>query len=136
MSFTQKNVMMISFFVVVLGVIADISSVDAQPDYPPDISSVYADYPTKPDYKPRSPPPGSSVANDDVYNNGDDDSIIGTPTPISIASKIIVMLVGAYLGMRLRQKYCKPPADSKEDEKDVEAPPPPTTTGNNNNMPH
>ena len=109
--------MMISLFVVVLGVIVDMSSVDAQPIYPPDISSEISSVYAQPDYPP---PSGSSVR-----------------TPPVAALKLIAILIGICLSASLRQYYCNPAADSKEDEKDVEAPPPPTTTtGNNNNMSH
>ena len=87
-------------------------------------------------YSADFPDSGRSLINDDdVYNNGDDGSIIGTPGYFAL--RIIVILIGICLSASLRQYYCNPAADSKEDEKDVEAPPPPTTTtGNNNNMAH
>ena len=84
-------------------------------------------------YSADFPDSGRSLINDDdVYNNGDDDSIIGTPG--YFVFRIIVILIGICLGTWLRQKCC--PNIGKEEEKDIEAPPPPTTTGNNNNMPH
>ena len=118
MRFTQQNVS-ISLFVVLLGVIVDISSaVDfpGPPDYDPPAGSV-----------PAIPPGVPVYDNDDGYDYDDDHE--GIKPSMYIAARVIAVLIASLVAGGIASQCSKKddqPSTGKEG--DVEAPPP---TGDN-----